>query len=316
MISKMWMSVITAVILTLSVFGVAFAQESKDGDTLQGYVGTVVSYNTTTNALIVALKDSTSTEIMVTISEATKIEAPGSGAESGEITPATLALVIEEGVTEVAVLAASNGEARQLIIKPGKPLAPPVTGAVISRESDEDGTTTLTITRKDGTTMMIRLGSGVSLPDVGELVTAFVSVTDGEDDDVAVVKGLVKAEEVRQRLDRFAARLIDDSNDTPGKGRLLNDLADALERFSSQRQATLEAIIARAPAAAQRGLQNALDRATRGRADAQNKAVEARAKAGPPEGRGRPGDDGSDDRQNSGNGRSGQSNQVRNGGRR
>ena len=151
---------------------------------------------------------------------------------------------------------------------------------------------------------------------MGELVTAFAPVTDGADDDVAVAKGLVKAEEVRQRLDRFAARLIDDANDTPRKGRLLNDLADALEGFSSQRQATLEAVLARVPAAAQQGLQNALARANRGRADAQIKAAEARAKAGPPEGRGRPSDNGSDDRQNGGSGRSGQGNQVRSGGRR
>ena len=89
---------------------------------------------------------------------------PSPFAEIGAITSATLALALDEGVPEVAVLADSNGEARQLIIKPGKPIAPPVTGAVISKESDEDGTTTLTITRKDGTTMMIRLGSGVSLP--------------------------------------------------------------------------------------------------------------------------------------------------------
>ena len=172
MISKMWISVISAVILTLSVFGVAFAQESEGGDTLQGYVGTVVSYETSTGMLIVSLKDATSTEIMVTISETTKIKAPGNNSAADEITPETLALVLEDGITEVAVLADEDGNARQLMIKPGKPTAPPVTGSVVAKETDEAGVTTLTITRKDGTTMNIRLGAGVSLPDIGELVTA------------------------------------------------------------------------------------------------------------------------------------------------
>jgi hypothetical protein len=313
--SKTWISAITAVILTLSVFGVAFAQENQDDDKLQGYIGTVVSYETSTGMLVVELKDATSTEIIVTISETTRIKAPGVNSAVDEITPTTLALALEDGITEVAVLADEDGNARQLMIKPGKPTAPPVTGAVVSKETNGSGITTLTITRKDGTTMTIRLGSGVSLPDVGELVTAFAPVSEGEP---PVAKGLVKAEEVKQRLDRFAARLVDDANETPGKGRLLNNLARALEGFSSQREATLQAIIARAPEAAQKGLQNALERASRGRADAQEKAADAREKAGPPEGRGGPNANGSDDQQGRGNGNnnSSQRNQTRNLGRR
>ena len=87
----------------------------------------------------------------------------------------------EDGV-QVAVLVEfvdiGNGElikvARQVIVKPF-PL-PPVTGAVVSVDTDADGVRVLTIMRPDGTTKAVQLGREVDPPEVGELVTAFHGV--------------------------------------------------------------------------------------------------------------------------------------------
>ncbi|MDA1349286.1 MAG: hypothetical protein O3A47_10565 [Chloroflexi bacterium] len=286
--AKFLIGTVTAVVLVFSIVGVALGQEAEE-DARQGHVGTVSDYDPTSGVLVIDIQDATSTQVSVTVTEETKIKVPGRHSDADEVTVETLDQVLEDGVTKVVVLADSSGVAIHLMLKPGKPIAPPVTGAVTSKETDADGVTTLTITRPDGTTKTVRLGRGSGAIEIGEIVTTFAGGDDEDGGGPPEVKGLVRAEEVKARLNRFVEELSAESDDDPRKGRALRDLADTLESFSAKRVEVLEAVRARAPAAAQRGLENALSRAQRGQAEAKTKASEARAKAGPPEGRGRPG---------------------------
>ena len=176
--------------------------------------------------------------------------------------------------------------ARKILVKPTKPTTPPVTGAVVSVQ---DGT--LTIMRPDGTTKIVQLGREAGTPEVGEVVTAFAgpSSTDGP----PVAKGLVKASEVRQRLEGFLQDLATGSDDLPeaASGRRAQrvvDIAAILEGHADKHVKILEKLSQKnLPAKAAEGMRKALENAQRGRSQAKLKASAARIKAGPPEERGR-----------------------------
>ncbi|MFQ5860635.1 MAG: fibronectin type III domain-containing protein [Dehalococcoidia bacterium] len=212
-------------------------------------------------------------------------------------------------------------EAVKVVVKPKKPPFPLV-GAVVSVD---DGI--VTIMRRNGTTKTVQLPPGVDAPGTGALVTAFAGPSageDGEEDGEAppVVTGLMRADEVRERLGRHLGQLADDP-DLPGqaRGRLVADLATTLDNFSAQHIVLLETVRGKAPAAAHKGLNNALANAHRGRDAALATAAEARAKAGPHGDDGGPqdtGDDEEEDEEEPGNqggkgGQSGQGNQDQGG---
>ncbi len=285
-----WIGVLAAISLMAFSVGAVSAQEGPER-TRKGFVGTVSSYDEGAGLLVLLIKGDqaeTSTPVTLTIGPDVVIKVPGR--------PGVTQGTLEEGA-RVAVLAqmteGGDWEAIQVVVKPVKPTRPPVTGAVTSIEGR-----TLTITRRDGTTKTIQLGAGDTAPSVGEVVTAFAPRGRGEDggedvDGPPVATGLVRAAEVHERLNRHLQRAVDDP-DVPeqARGRLVADIATALDNFSARRITVLETVRARAPQAARRGLDNALDNARRGRGQSLEKANEARAKAGPPEGRGRRGGQG------------------------
>lgn len=194
----------------------------------------------------------------------------------------------------VVILAREDGDqwvAMWVLVKPTKPTAPPVTGAVVSVQ---DGV--LTIMRPDGTTKVVQLGRGAASPKVGEVVTAFAgpSSADGVPgaDGPPVAKGLVKASEVRQRLEGFLQDLTTGSGDLPEaasnrRAQSVVDIAAILEGHADKHVKLLEKLSQKdLPVRAAEGMRKALENAQRGRSQAKLKASEARTKAGPPEERG------------------------------
>lgn len=188
----------------------------------------------------------------------------------------------------VVVLASQDGAqwvAMWVLVKPTKPTAPPVTGAVVSVQ---DGV--LTIMRPDGTTKTVQLGRGAASLEVGEVVTAFAgpSSTDGP----PVAKGLVKASQVRQRLEGFLQDLTTGSGDLPEaasrrRAQRVADIAATLEGHTDKHVKLLEKLSQEnLPVQAVAGMRKALENAQRGRNRAEANAAAARAKAGPPAERG------------------------------
>ncbi len=279
---KKWISLPLALSLMVFSFGVASAQEDAEVERI-GFVGTVASYDAGTGILVLTVQDDDETvSSEITISVALDvIKIPG---ESG---------VLEQGAKVTVLAYQPEGEdqwiADSLVVKPVKPTAPPVVGAVVGKETDANGVTILSIMRRDGTTKTIQLRAGDVAPADGELVTAFAGPP--EDDDQGgrpVLTGLMKAEEVRARLNKHLTETADNP-DLPAqaRSRLVDDLATTLDAFTANHVTVLEAIKIRAPAAAQRGLDSALENAQSGRNQAQANSTAARDKAGPPDDRGR-----------------------------
>ena len=283
---KRWLAIPLTLGLMITSLAMVSASEGH-GDEPQGFSGTVSTYDEASGVLVLAIRNAGQPEpTLITIEVASEvIKIPGESSETG------VAGTFTEGA-KVAVLAHQvEGEdqwiADSLVVKPIKPAAPPVVGAVVSKTTDADGNTVLTITNKDGVLKEILLPDGVDAPAEGELVAAFARA-DNKEKGRPVLTGLVKADEVRQRLighlDEVASKV-----DLPeaARARLTEDLATTLGSFVDKHVSILEGIRAKAPAAAQLGLDKALGKAQEARATAKDKAADAREKAGPPEGRGR-----------------------------
>ena len=284
---KRWVVIPLVLGVMITSLAVVSADQSS-GNEPRGFSGTVSSHDEAAGILVLAVRDGGEPEAsLITIEVASEvIKIPAQSSAAG------VAGTLTEGA-KVAVLAHQvEGEdqwiAESLVVKPVKPTAPPVVGAVVSKTTDDDGNTVLTITKRDGTTKEILLPAGADAPAEGELVAAFAR-SDDKENSRPVLTGLVKADEVRQRLighlADVASRL-----DLPeqAKSRLTEDLATTLGDFVDQHVSILDGIKGRAPAAAQLGLDTALGKAQEARNVAINKAAEAREKAGPPEDRGRP----------------------------
>jgi len=183
----------------------------------KGYVGVFATATVTgagTGAFIVATKQGD-----------IEIQIPDDGLESITRRPGQDAGSPEDG-DRVAVLVEfveDAGElvqvARQVIVKPTP--QPPIQGAVVSITTNEDGIRILSIMRPDGTIKEVQLGPEGRAPDVGDLVTGFPgrgSNANGERDQdrPPVVRGLVRAAEVSQRLGSRPA--FHDSNTDKGPG--------------------------------------------------------------------------------------------------
>ena len=179
-----------------------------------------------------------------------------------------------------------------VLVKPTGLRAQPVTGAVVSVQ---DGV--LTIMRGDGTTKTVQLGRGVAPPEVGELVTGFAGPPASGDapdrNGHPVTRGLVRASEVRRRLESFLNDLTAEGGGLPEeatghRAQLVDDVAVILEGHADERVNILEKLNRRnLPAQAAEGMQRALEKTKGDRGQARINAAEARTKAGPPPGRGR-----------------------------
>ena len=229
--------------------------------------------------------------------EAATIEA-GAGTAAGLVDGAKVAVLVEfllvDGVADLVP------QARQIMVKPTP--QPPVAGAVVSVDTNEEGVRTLTIMRPNGNTKEIRLGPGVSSPEIGDFVTAFPGrgskgrgKETGDDGEPPTATGLVLAEKVLERLEGFLLELTaGDSGLSPKaaerRAEQVAKVAAILESHASEHVNILEKISQKPnlPPQAILGMLKHLDKATGGRGRANAKAKEARDKAGPPPGRGRP----------------------------
>ncbi len=154
----------------------------------------------------------------------------------------------------------------------------------------------ITILRPDGTSKTIELPAGAQAPEEGEIVTAFVP----EDEDGGgrpASTGLVRAEEVSQRLSRHLDEQLEDREapELPEQAQhALDDriarLAGLLEQHSARNVEALDRVLAlpNLPAAARAGLDRARGTAERGAEAAQSHAKSARERADLPEDAGRP----------------------------
>ena len=249
----------------------------------QGYVGTFTSSN---GAFIVQTKRG-----------AIEIQIPDDGLESITRRPGQDAGSPEDG-DKVAVLVefvVQDGElvkvARQVIVKP-TPQAP-IQGAVVSITTDENGIRTLTIMRPDGTMKDVQLGPEGRAPNVGDLVTGFpgrgpnADGTNGEDRP-PVVRGLVRAAEVSQRLEGFLNDLTSGAGAPPPEvaarqAQRVADLAARLEAHAAKHVEIIQRVSQNQnlPAQAVAGMQNGLDRAQAGHDQARANATAARNRGGP-----------------------------------
>ena len=189
-------------------------------------------------------------------------------------------------------------EARKIVVKPTPQL--PLFGTVFSGDTNEEGFRILTIMRPDGTTKEVRLGRGVDSPENGDLVTVFPTrgrgdrgTEDGDKGGPPTAKGVVRAEQVRLRLEGFLQDLTaGDGNLSPQAAerlaRRVDRMAEILEKHADKHVNILQKLSRKnLPAKAAEGMRKALANAQRGRSQAKANVAAARAKAGPPAGRGR-----------------------------
>ena len=264
-------------------------EDGKVAGDRKGYVGVFATATVTgagTGAFIVETKRG-----------AIEIQIPDGGLESITRRPGQDAGSPEEG-DRVAVLVEfveDGGElvqvARQVIVKP-TPQAP-IVGAVVTIATDENGIRTLTIMRPNGTTKEVQLGPEGRAPEVGELITAFPGRgrnNDGTDaqDGPPVVRGLVRAAEVRQRLEGFLNDLTRGAGEPPPevaarRAQRVADLAARLEAHAAKHVEVIQRVSQNRnlPPQAVAGMRNGLERAQAGRALAKTRATEARARGGP-----------------------------------
>jgi len=255
----------------------------------QGYVGTFTSG---TGAFTLTTKRG---EIEIQIPEEglepiTRTPGQAGGSLENGSRIAVLVEFVDQGAAELAKVA------QQIIVKPAPQL--PIVGAVVSITTDESGARTLSIMRRDGTTKEVQLGPDADPPEIGDLVTAFRGRSlsaDGEagQEGPPVVRGLVRAEEVRQRLEGFLEDLTAGVGELPTEAaeRRAQRVADVAALLDDHASKHVEIILRvsqneKLPPQAVQGMRNGLERAQRGRDQAKVRATEARAKAGPPSGRG------------------------------
>ena len=263
-------------------------EDEKVAGNREGYVGTFASSN---GAFIVQTRRGD-----------IEIQIPDDGLESITRRPGQDAGSPEDG-DRVAVLVEfveDAGElvqvARQVIVKPTP--QPPIVGAVVTVATDENGIRTLTIMRPDGTTKEVQLGPEGRAPDVGDLVTGFpgrgpnADGANGEDRP-PVVRGLVRAAEVSQRLEGFLNDLTGGAGGPPPevtarRAQRVADLAARLEAHAAKHVEIIQRVSQNQnlPPQAMAGMQNGLDRAQAGHDLARANATRARTEAGPPPERG------------------------------
>lgn len=298
--TSMWIaSVALFVAFALLSAPTAFGQAA--GEPLDEYVGlsgVVIESSESGTATSVAadgtgvlvINDADEGEFVVALGSDYTLRTPGSE------TPSDVAGVLAVGA-KVAVLAQSSAggdlTAVQVLVKPVRPTTEPVTGAVVSRSGN-----TITIQRPDGTTKTVELPSGAPVPEEGDLVTAFVPER-GQ----ASAKGLVRAQEISQRLNAHLNEQLEElgSSDLSERERetveeRLARVASLFEQHSTKRVDALQRVLdsGRLPEAARTRVETALGRAQAGFDQAMSAAASARDRAGLPEGAGRPGDTSTD----------------------
>ena len=279
-------------------------EEGKRPGDRKGYVGTFAlgegffTVTTKKEEVVIRIPDGGLEPITRVPGQAAPTVEAGGNAADGLVDGAEVAVLVEfllgDGGTGLVL------EARQIMVKPTP--EPPVVGAVVSVDTDQEGVRTLTIMRPNGTTKEVRLGGNVDSPGIGAVVTASPGRgsrgrgrEESDDGEPPTATGLVLAEQVLQRLEGFLEDLTAGDSSLPPqaaerRAQQVAQVATILESHASEHVNILEKISQKPdlPPQAILGMLNHLTKAKGGRDRANAKSKEARDKAGPPPGRGRP----------------------------
>ena len=203
------------------------------------------------------------TEITIILPGTYELKTPG-GPRAG---------TFEDGA-RVVILARRVGEdwvAIRVLVKPVKK-PHPLLGVVVGIEGSQT-----TILRHNGKTETVELPPGTELPQEGDLITIFSGPS-------SKAKGLVRAEEVRQRLQNHLGEATgDDGDEADGQdlqaqSKRFEKLSQLLENHQNRHVERLESALARAPEKAQAAIQRAKDKATNGQQRAHDAIEKARDK--------------------------------------
>ena len=220
----------------------------------QGFVGTVSELDD--SSVTIEARDEEVGTVTFIIAESTEVRTPGAESVQG---------TFEQGAS-VAILAEETAEnewtAVQILVQPTGPSIRPVSGAVVSKENG-----VLTIALPDGTTREITLGPEAEIPEEGEIVTAIVD----ERGEKPTVTGVAKADEVRQRLERFITdeEARSDQGETARQD-VIARLAGLLEPHATRNVEILERVLDndKIPEAARTRITSAFERANTARENA------------------------------------------------
>ncbi len=183
-------------------------------------------------------------------------------------------------------------EARKIVLKPTP--AKPVNGAVESVDTNDEGVSTVTIVSADGTTEEVELDPEAGVPEVGEVVVGFRGRGHGararrsgevDDDGHPRVRGLVRAQQVHERLRAFLENLGSNGQELSDeqaeqRDRRIEKLGEILEKHAARNVVIIERLSNREnlPPQAAEAVAKGLDKAKDNRERARANRERARAK--------------------------------------
>jgi len=202
------------------------------------------------------------TEIAIILPETYKLKTPG-GPRAG---------TFEDGarVAILARLVGDNWVAIRVLVKPVKP-PHPLQGTVTEVQGSE-----VTVLLHNGETMTINLPPNVEPPEEGDVITLLWGRS-------SKAKGLVRADEVRRRLQRHVDEATDDGDENDGedfqtRSKRFEKLSQLLENHQSRHIERLESNLTHASEKAKAAIQRAKDKATNGQQRAHDAVEKARDK--------------------------------------
>lgn len=275
-----WIVPLVVAGLFASTTAIVLAQEAEV--TKQGFVGAAASFDGD-ELVLEPVGDEAAAPPPIRVAETTTIRFPGRVADEQtavDIQVNGLLEAVERGSKVAVVSEAVEGvwQALQITVLPAQPLNQPSVGAVVGVE---DGV--LIVRAPDGTTKAIQLGPQ-DPPSIGEVVTVFAGPPVNGSSAPPALTGLVRAEEVRQRLQDHLQQIEQSQIGLPEEvqAERIEELATLLENHSGHHLDILQSLLdgGDLPDEGFQGIRTALENARRGRAEAKARAEEARAKAG------------------------------------
>lgn len=288
--------------VTVAVNPQVAEEESEEGEEegkRKGFVGTVEAIDD--NLLTLVRKGAGERKVTVVLPDDWEdiVKTPGGPRVRGEFSVGARVAVLAQWVQPED---AQGGywEAIQVLVKPVKP-PHPINGVLVEVDAEEGS---ITIVTPSGKTHTLQLPEGVEAPAVGEVVTLFpeVSIEDEGDEEGGPpqVRGLVRASQVRERLQRHLEEVsAEDGEQAP----LVERLASLLENHAGRHVGILKKLSEseeRLPGPAKMRVLAALHRAQQAREEAWQKAQEARARVEKARGRGGAAGGGGDEGDNEG----------------
>ncbi|MCH7746141.1 MAG: hypothetical protein IIC84_08725 [Chloroflexi bacterium] len=229
------------------------------------FVGTVVGNATSTDSFINAtstvtlIRQGKGERITIALPDTYTLKTPG-GPRAG---------TFGEGARVVirAVRAGEHWVAESVLVKPVSPNVP-VTGVVIGLDE-----TNMTVMTQDGLTHTFELADDAGRPSRGDLLTVFLSPSSNAN---GKAKGLVRREEVFQRLQAFLESAFDSESSDE-----VDYLGQLLEDHGAQSIKIIDDVLPQAPGDAKEDISNSREK-IRGASQAAKAAINSQKPATPP----------------------------------